>query len=208
MKNLLIALFLLVPFAPLVTVQAGIIENGDFSQGRDHWSGEGEIIGLNDSGNPAIEGEAVVGHALQVKLHASDWTIIEQHLRPDDQKADFKELKFTFEVMALSDYAPLAESPAYTGSLPPGPGVNAVPVSEWRESRGSYRSGVAVFPKGDYVFRLTDQLFHYTPRKVVKDGTWKAVHLDLIYLRLNDHNLAFMFPPGTGTILVRNVAQE
>ncbi len=195
MKKLFLPLLLLVP---LLAAQAVTIENGDFSQKKDRWSGDGDVIGLDAVGNPAETPETTAGYALEIKLHTSDWSYLEQRLNTAREPGELKELKITYEVQALPDYVPLADSPAYTttGEVP-----------DWKTDNWYYGREEVVYPKASFVVRLTDKHYRYAPRTIPSDGAWRTLKLDFQMLKEKDRVLRFMFPPGTGTIRIRNIQQ-
>ncbi|SDT92155.1 hypothetical protein SAMN05444156_0761 [Verrucomicrobium sp. GAS474] len=196
MKPLCAALLLTLSSA--LALQAAMIENGDFAKGRDRWSGAGDVIQVDAEGNKIAPVENPPGYALEVTIHASDWTIVEQRLNTARTPEETKELHISFEVQAMPDYAPLETSPTYTGGE----------VAEWKTTHWHYRTPAVVFPKAPLVVRLSDNFLCYAPQTVPSDGAWRTIKVNYEMLKNKDHTLTFMFPPGTGTIHVRNVQQN
>jgi hypothetical protein len=191
MRSLFAAPLILAMLAPL---QAGpILQNGDFSQAKAHWAGPGDVIYTDASGTPVDGKDGAAGRYVEIKLRRDQWVILEQKLLPAKDTAP---LKVAFELQALPDYAPAAESHEYS--------TEAV---DWHMG-GWYVWSALVFPKADFVARLTDNSWHYAPRKLAADGQWHPFSIAFDDLKQKDHTLAFTFPPGDGTVRLRNVNQN
>ena len=189
MKTLLFAAAILALGLPLRA--DNWLENGDFSDGINHWYGGGRSPADFASDNPMDKPDPFTSKGLIVPLKDLDWVKVAQDFKG---RLDGGILTITYMVspdLAFSDrkedYQNIPDHIGFDGwkafKTPPGEWV--VFVSDFGTSRGTYYSVKAKLGSSEpQTFRA--RVSHLTP--------------------LEDKTLALAFPPGKGTLVVLSVS--
>ena len=188
MKPLLFALLALAFVLPLHA--DNWVENGDFTDGINHWYGDGRSPADFASDNPLAAADPFTSKGLIVPLKHLDWTKVAQDFHG---KSDHGLLTITYMVspdLAFSnkpdDYENMPDHIGYDGwgafNTPPGNWV--VFVSDFGSSRGTY-------------YEIKPKLGSSGPQ------TYRAKISGLT--PLDDKTITLAFPPGTGTLVILNV---
>jgi hypothetical protein len=189
MKTLLFALLCLACTLPLRA--DNWLENGDFTDGIDHWYGNGRSPADFASDNPLASSDPFTSKGLIIPLKDMDWTKVAQDFKG---KIASGVLSITYMVspdLAFSnkreDYVNMPDHIGYDGwqafNTPPGQWI--IFISDFGSSRGSY-------------YMLKPKLGSSDPQ------TYRARVSGLT--PLEDKTLTLAFPPGTGTIVILNVS--
>lgn len=169
----------------LTHLQSQEVDNIDFAKGKTGWLGDGKEVYIDASG--AVSEAQTPGStpAIKVELSKNSWKSLKQKLRPMSKET---EIKFTIQVKADTDFAPLAESRDYTNS-------------DWKMG-GEYVWSAEMFPKCDFLVRVKDETWYYRPVKLVP-GTWKKCSVSFPGLKGRQRELELLFPPGVGTVYLK-----
>jgi hypothetical protein len=168
-------------------LQADYLKNTDLKEGLASWHGDGDAAFLNPDGTEGAEGDKDVIPVIKIALSkGSPRTVYQdyetrdnptsQHLRVDVYaSSDFKRSTFA------SDYSP---------------NIN------WHAGATWYWTGVAI-PNVDFWIRgapgFLYKLANLTPGQwVTVEGQWDSSPL------AEDRVVAFIIPPGDGTIYLKN----
>jgi hypothetical protein len=172
-------------FATLATFIAlpafGELKNGDFSADKQNWRGPGKVEKSED------------GKVLSVTLAKFNFTEVSQVFKMPPGTRRFK---VTLQVKAAPDYVFNDKSPK----------ISDVDF----KVGGNYTWGALVHPKSDFHIRVKDETsyFHYKLAAVPLD-TWTTVTAEIRDIKKpNAIDLVLVFPPGDGTMKVKQVKIE
>lgn len=156
------------------------LENGNFAAGKSKWQGDGKV--------EKVEGETV----LSVALSKNNFSELKQSVRLPSSVQRFR---VTVQVQASTDYVLNAKSRA----------ISDVDFS----SNGNYTWTALVHPKSDFHIRLKDDSYNYKLAKVAAGGGWATVTAEFRGIKKpTGLELALVFPPGDGTMMVKSVTLE
>jgi len=184
--------FALVVLASCLPLQADILVNGNFADGRAHWKGD------------AKEPDAASGNLLNspplssvvVTLKKDKWTKIYQNFNTHEKK-----LRYSITFTLSSDYQPDRNQPEMGGANPP-PGLDDV-------------DGVSVFfapGNGTWlgiIARAGFDMSYFFPQpnpKKTDSQTLSGILQGASNADNTDMVLLFIFPPGVGGIDITNIA--
>ena len=189
MRPLLFALLVLACTVPLRA--DNWLQNGDFSDGTDHWYGDGKSPADLASDDPLAKPDPFTSKGLIIPLKHLDWTKVAQDFKG---KIASGILSITYMVspdLAFSDKPDdYVNMPGHIGydawqafNTPPGQWV--IFISDFGTSRGTY-------------YLLKPRLGSSDPQ------TYRARVGGLT--PLEDKTIALAFPPGTGTLVILNIS--
>lgn len=169
----------------LAASQAQEVDNIDFAKGKTGWLGDGKEVYIDAAG--AVSETQTPGStpAIKIELSKNSWKSLKQKLRPKSKET---EIKFSIQVKADTDFAPLAESKEYTNA-------------DWKMG-GEYVWSAEMYPKCDFLVRVKDETWYYRPIKLVP-GTWKKSSVNFAGLKGRQREVELLFPPGEGTIYLK-----
>ena len=159
----------------------GELKNGDFSADKQDWRGPGKVEKSAD------------GNVLSVALAKFNFTEVSQVFK---MPPTTKRLKISAQVKASSDYVFNDKSRNISGV-------------DFKVG-GSYSWTALVHPKSDFHIRVKDEASHfqYKLAKVPVD-TWTAVTAEIRGIKKPGAiDLVLVFPPGDGTMMVKQVKVE
>ncbi|QIF04075.1 hypothetical protein [Roseimicrobium sp. ORNL1] len=156
------------------------LENGNFAAGKNKWQGDGKA--------EKVEGENVIS----VALSKNNFSELKQSFR---MAPTVKRIKVSLQVQASSDYV-LNDKSRSISDVDFSPNGNVT----W--------TGL-VHPKSDFHIRLKDDSFNYKLTKVAPGGGWVTLTAEIRGIKKpTGLDLALVFPPGDGTMAVKNVTVE
>jgi hypothetical protein len=160
------------------TAFAGL-ENGDFSDGKNKWRGDGKVE------------KAEGGNVLTVALSKNNFSETSQSFK---MPASVKRLKVTVQVKCSENYVM---------------NDKARSISDVDFGMGGTATWTAlVYPKADFHIRLKDESWRYKLSKVTYDA-WTTVVAQFRGLsKPTALELALVFAPGDGTMMVKSVTVE
>jgi hypothetical protein len=161
------------------------IDNADFSKGRTGWQGDGKVIYIAADGTLSDRPSPDTTPALRIDLSKNDWREIHQRL---SAKAAESEISYSVQVMAAPAFVRLPESKKYTSDFSEG---------------GTWYWTNLVYPKCDFLIRVKDGGWHYRPFSLAPVGQWKSYSATFSDLKERKRELALLFPPGTGYVLLK-----
>jgi hypothetical protein len=180
-----LALFILLAFASVVSLQADILANGDFSDGHAHWKGDAQDpdTGGDLTANPSSNAGVII------KLKKDKWTKIYQSFSTHEKK-----LRYTITFTLGADYSP--EAHPVVSDMGPSAGlddIDGVYPYYGYSYRGNWMCIAAQGGFGRASFSLRPD-----PTKTGSQSLTGLIsgppdeHDDMI--------IVFAFPPGEGTI--------
>jgi hypothetical protein len=185
-----LTLLLLALLAPVRADDGGnLIQNGDFSDGINHWYGGGRSSTDYASDNPMQASDPLTSKGLIIPLKAETWTKVAQDFKGT---AAGGQLTITYKVskdFAFStksdDYVNMPDKIGYDGwrSVDTKIGTFVLFLSDFGSSRGHYWM---LSPKP-----VADE------QKVQFNVSGMTPH--------EDKTITFAFPPGTGLIVITSV---
>ncbi len=174
---------LLLPFviALIAGPAFGELKNGDFSAGKTDWRGQGKVE-KTDGAN-----------VLSVALAKFNFTEVSQVFKMPPAT---KRIKVTLQVKASTDFVFNDKSRNISD-------VDFKPT-------GSYTWSALVHPKSDFHIRVKAPESEYEYKMVkVPAGDWTTLTAEIRGLKKpNAIDLALVFPPGDGTMMVKQVKVE
>jgi hypothetical protein len=191
MKYLAYLLPLALLLLPVRADDSNLIQNGDFSDGINHWYGGGRSPADYSSDNPMAASDPLTSKGLIIPLHAETWTKVAQDFKG---KSDTGELTITFQVspdFAFSakdeDYKNMPDKIGYDGwrAFDTKVGTWVVFVSDFGSSKGTYCM-IKAEPGQTGV-----KTFHTTIKNLTP---------------FEDKTMTLAFPPGTGMIVITSVS--
>lgn len=159
----------------------GELKNGDFSADKQDWRGPGKVDKTGD------------GKVLSVALAKFNFTEVSQVFKMPPAT---KRFKVSLEVKASPDYLFNDKSR----------NISEVDF----KAGGTYIWGALVHPRADFHIRVKDEAtsFHYSLVKVAPNA-WTTVSAEIRSIKKPAAiNLALVFPPGDGIMMVRRVKVE
>jgi hypothetical protein len=188
MKALALALLL---GASMISLQADILVNGNFADGRAHWKGDAQDpdTGGDLSTNPTPQGGVVV------TLKKDKWTKIYQTFTTHEKK-----LHYSITFILSADYQPDRHQPQSSGFAPT-PGlddIDGVPIY-FAENDGSWMGIIAQTG-------INSSLFSLQPDLKKADAQTLSGYIQGAPDENNDMTIVFAFPPGAGSVTINKVA--
>lgn len=162
------------------------INNADFSRGKAGWLGDGKAVYINPDGTVSATESPDSTPVIQIELSKNDWREIKQKLHA---KSDETQIALSVQIMAGPDFKRLDTSRKYSD----------VDFGEG----GGYVWSALVFPKCDFLIRVQDDTWYYRPFSLSPLGTWKTFHASFPKLKARQREIALLFPPGEGSVLVK-----
>jgi len=154
------------------------LENGDFSEGKNHWRGDGKVEKIDGA------------NTLVVALSKNNFSESSQSFKMPGAKR----IKVTLQVKCSENYR-FNDKARSISDVDFAPG-------------GTYTWTGLVHPKADFHIRLKDDSWNYKLSKVNFDG-WTTVTAEIRGLaKPNSLELALVFAPGDGSMMVRGVTVE
>ncbi|TLD71860.1 hypothetical protein FEM03_03800 [Phragmitibacter flavus] len=155
------------------------LENGDFSEGKAKWRGDGKVEKIGDD------------TVLAVTLSKNNFSETTQDLK---MPATVKRIKVTVQVQPGKDYVFNEKS-------------RNISDVDWTPG-GNYSWSALVHPKSDFHIRVKDDSFRYKLAKA-EYGVWTTVEAEIRGIKNpKDLELALVFPPGDGVMMVKSVKVE
>lgn len=162
----------------LAPVALADLENADFAAGKSKWQGDGKV--------EKVEGENVLG----VALSKNSFSELKQAFR---MAPNVQRIRITLQVRASANYVLNEKSRSIT------------PVDFSPNSNYTWTN--LVYPRADFHIRLKDDSYNYKLVEVTPGGPWVTLTAEVRAIRRpTDLELALVFPPGDGTILVKNLS--
>jgi hypothetical protein len=196
MKALLFALIILACAFPL---QAdNLLQNGDFSDGKTHWHGDGKTpdeYAQDNQDNPPATSDPLMSKGLIIQLKPDRWTKIAQDFKGDN--STHYVFTLTYKVspdLTLSnkadDYANIADHIRFEGyeSWPP----VSIAIGQFFETVGDLDDYKGFYEK--------------FPPKLGSSDTQTYVDPGPPISPLGNKMVTVAFPPGTGTVVILNVS--
>lgn len=159
----------------------GELKNGDFSADKQNWRGPGKVEKSDD------------GKVLSVTLAKFNFSEVSQVFKMPPATRRFK---VTLQVKASSDYVFNDKS-------------QKISDVDFKVG-GNYTWGALVHPKSDFHIRVKDETtyFHYKLAAVPLDK-WTTITAEIRDIKKpNAIDLVLVFPPGDGTMMVKQVKVE
>ena len=185
-----ISLAMVVLLATLVHLEAdNVLQNGDFTDGSAHWSGDGHPSGeLTDL--VALPDSLAKGGGLAIKLKSFDWTKISQDFAGGSSTGM---LTITF---AVTPDLSFSNRPEDYKNMP-----DHIDYDAWK----SFNS-----KRGEWVIFISDfdknRGSYYSVKPTLGTTTSQSVRMKVKGLSPSgDKTLTLAFPPGTGTIVILSV---
>ncbi len=188
MKKLILSLFVLVSLAQ---AQAdNLIQNGDFSEGIDHWHGNGQAPADFKPADPFATPDPLTSKGMIIALKHKDWTKVAQDFKG---KASTGILTITYAVSAdlafsthADDYVNMPGHIDYNGwqAFNTHPGEWVVFLSDFGSAHGTY-------------YMIKPKLGSSEPQKMKMNI--KAM------TPLEDKTITLAFPPGSGLVVILSV---
>jgi hypothetical protein len=168
------------------SVQADYLKNTDFKGGLAGWHGDGDAVFLKPDGTEGAEGDKDVIPVIKVTLSkGSPRSVYQDYETRDNPKTQH----IRVEVFASSDFKRSTFASDYSS-------INWKPDATW------YWSAVAT-PNVDFWIRGAPgylyKLANLKPGQwVTVEGNWDSPPV------AEDRAVAFMVPPGTGAVYIKN----
>ncbi|HEX4141646.1 MAG TPA: hypothetical protein VHY09_14960 [Candidatus Methylacidiphilales bacterium] len=189
MKNFTLALVALVFALPARADDAGNwIENGDFTDGINHWYGGGRSPADYANDNPLAANDPLTSKGLIMPLHSETWTKVAQDFKG---KAASGVLSITYKLSP--DFA-FSTKPEDYQNVP-----SKIGYDHWRAFN---------IPPGQWMVYISDfgsdhGLYWMIPAKT---GGEQTLHMKIQGLTpYADKTITLAFPPGNGMFIVLNV---
>jgi hypothetical protein len=191
--------FALIILASTVPLQAdNLIQNGDFTDGSNHWKGDGKSSSDYANDNPSASSDPFTSKGLIIQLKPDRWTKVAQDFRGD--KGTNYTLAITYKV-----------SPDLTWSTKADDYANMVDHLRF-EGYEAYTNGRIAIQVGQFFVWLGDFNGTSSDRNEFKlkpdSGDTQTIQ-KMFEGRLTpqgDKMITLAFPPGTGTVVILNVA--
>lgn len=194
--NMRILLFILIILACAVPLQAdNSLENGDFSNGKDGWHGDGETPDEYAQDNPSAASDPLTSKGLIIQLKPHRWTKITQEFKGD--KGTYYSLAVTYKVSPDTTLSNKADD--YTNA---GNGFDFEGSEIWvPQSIESGRFWWTVHDlddDGGYQETCSPKLGSSEPQTIQDHGrTMTPFTRKMIFIA---------FPPGNGIVVLLNVS--
>ena len=155
------------------------LENGDFINGKNQWQGDGKVEKVDGA------------NALVVALSKNNFSEVRQTFKMPNT---VKRIKVTAQVKCSEDYKMNDKARSISD-------VDFAP-------KGTYEWTAEVHPKSDFHIRVKDDSWNYKLTKV-EYGNWTTVVAEIRGIsKPGSLELALVFPPGDGTMMVKGVTVE
>jgi len=178
------ALALLALASPIRLEADEVLKNGDFSDGINHWTGDGQ--------NVAQAAPDLATKGMIIKLHRDDWTKAVQEFRPVGSDFD---CSITYKLSADAQFSDKAED---YENVPGHIGYGlwksfSIPVGDWMMMLSDFGDSIS----GTY--------FPIKP-EAGADGT-ATFQAKLVGLSTREQKtITLAFPPGHGSVIILNVS--
>lgn len=175
---------LLLPFA----VRAQEFENGDFSRGRERWSGDARVVYLTADGQISSkkeEGQPI----MEIPLQKTAFTDLSQkfHTREKVMEMEVEVVYRGSDNFARNDSAPRYSS------------------LDWKPG-GVFYWSANEFLRVSLCLKLKDAGYCYGLADVKPGGDWQTYKVHWKQLKgLKEHEIWILAPPGEGSIFVKSV---
>lgn len=169
-----------------------VVKNGDFSTGRSHWEGVGQVVVL-DQDQKAAAADAGGISQLQVVLSKNVVQETKQRLifKADENTGD---ARVTVVLKTSPDFIRNDKCPVFNIKF---------------DRSGCYSMPSLVFPNVDLCLRMDSDRHYYIPRTLKAGGDWQTITGHFKKLgNPTGKTLSLVFPAGTGTIWVKSVSVE
>lgn len=180
------AFYMLILGLFLGSLDAQEINNADFSRGKAGWLGDGKVVYIDSSGTVSATASPGATPAIQIDLSKNDWREVKQKLHANN---DDSLITFSVQIKSSPDFKRLETSRKYSD----------VDFGEG----GGYSWSALVFPKCDFLIRVQDDTWYYRPFSLSPAGTWKSFTASFPKLKMRQREIALLFPPGEGSVLVK-----
>lgn len=168
------------------------LQNGDFSSGTDHWYGDGQTPAAMAGDDPTATPNPLFAKGLIIPLKGASWSKLSQ-----DFQGDIAEGVLTITYMVTPDFGLSTNADDYT-NIP-----DHINDDGWKPFNGA---------PGEWILFISDfgtARAHGTYYKIkVKGGSGIQVLKAKVkgLTPQEDKTLAIAFPPGTGSVVLLNVA--
>lgn len=162
------------------------LNNADFSRGKAGWSGDGKVVYIDANGAVSATSSPGSTAAIQIELSGNDWRELKQKLHPNDKESA---ISFSVQIKADAGFKRLDASKKYSD----------VDFGEG----GQFAWSALVFPKCDFLIRVQDDTWYYRPFSLSPLGAWKSFTANFPKLKSRQREIALLFPPGEGSVLVK-----
>jgi hypothetical protein len=179
-------------FLSVAIAHGQLIKNDDFSNGKAHWEGAGQVVTLDKDQKPASTTSGGIPQ-LEVVLNHTAVQQANQRLtfKPDEAA---KQVKVTIVVKTSPDF--IRNDKAQQFSKDP----------KWRVDSRHETKDLA-YPNVDLTCRVDGDRHYYLLRGLKAGGDWQTITGEYPTLgNSTGKNFSLIFPAGTGAVWVKSVS--
>ena len=193
MRTLLFALVTLVCAIPLHA--DNVLQNGDFTDGSNHWHGDGKTPDEYAQDNPSATPDPATSKGLFIELKPNSWSKISQNFHGD--KGTHYALNITYKVLPGTTLSDKADD--YTN------------MADHVRFEGYENYGMVTIEPGRFWIMVTnfDDGRGYEERFAPNLGTTEVQKIDDpgVPMSPSGRNMVTVaFPPGTGTFVILSIS--